>query len=97
MGRPSLIQTNAPKSVEITVFDQPEHKRLIIHLFSFQQDLPNIPIDSIQFRVRLDSRKPVRVSRLPDGKVLDFVEDGKCVEFVALRLETYLMIRVEYA
>ena len=70
---------------------------LIINLVSFQVEQPNIPVDGIRVRVRLDGRTPVRLLLLPEeNRVEHTVEDGYAA-FTAPRLETYAMFALEYA
>ena len=96
--RPFAFESDAPKPVEITLFDQPDRSRFVVNLINFPPDLPPIPVTDIQVRVRIgDERHPVRVVRLPEGQdLLSTVRDG-WVEFTASRLESYLMLAVEYA
>jgi hypothetical protein len=88
---------DAPGAVEITAFHQADHKRFIVSLINFQKDLPNIPVDGIRVKVRLDGRTPQRVALLPDGATRPFAVRDGYLEFTAPRLETFAMFAVEYA
>lgn len=97
LAGPSSLESDAPKSVELTVFYQAERERTVVHLLNFQKELPNIPVTGIHLRLRAaDGKKARRVRIMPDGEDLtNKVEDG-WVEFNVPRLETYLMVAVEY-
>jgi hypothetical protein len=55
------FEADAPRAVEVTLFEQPEQRRAIINLINFQHELPNIPVDGIRVRVRLNGRAPRRL------------------------------------
>jgi hypothetical protein len=84
-----------PASVEITLFHQPEQHRYRLTLVNFQRDLPNIPVDGIQVRLRLEGQRVHRVMRLPNNQRIDHREEGKQVSFTAPRLETLAMFAIE--
>jgi hypothetical protein len=94
--RPVCFETDAPKPVEVTMFEQPDKKRFIIHLLNWQQDLPNIPVDRINLKVRMDQKVPAELVVLPEGKRVNYAfKDGR-VEFTAPRLDTYTMLALNY-
>ena len=63
---------------------------------NFQKDLPNIPVEGIRARVRLDGKAVRRLVVLPSETPVSYeVKDGT-VHFVAPRLETFLMLALEY-
>ncbi len=96
LARPFSFQAAAPKAVEVTLFHQAERRRFIITLLNFQKELPNIPVEGARVRVRLDSKIPRRLTLLPAGQPLPYeVRDGY-VEFVAPRVETFLMLALAY-
>jgi len=95
--QPLHYETDAPKPVEITMFEQPAQKRFIVHLLNHQLELPNIPVTGVTVSVWMRDRRPLSVSILPEGKRLDFVlRDGR-VHFQVPRLETYMMVGLSYA
>ena len=94
---PPLVQTNAPKPVEILVFDQPSAVRLLITVLNHQADLPPIPVSGVRIGVRLDGRYPRGLVRFPEGTDIPFAERDGYAEFEAPRIETLLMIGLEYA
>lgn len=96
LPEPPTFQVDAPKSVEATMFHQQAEGRSILNLVNFQKELPNIPIDGIRVRVRMDGPVPKRVVVLPERKEVDCWREGGYLEFTAPRLETYLMLAIEY-
>jgi hypothetical protein len=96
LGEPFSFEMDAPKSVELTLFDDREEQRLIVHLVNLQHELPNIPVEDIRVRVRLNGRVPGRLLILPEGKELSYALKNGCAAFVAPRLETYAMYALEY-
>ena len=90
------VGADAPQSVEVTTFDQPEKKRYLISLINFQKDLPNIPVDHIKLRVRLDGNVPKRLLLLPEEKPLPYEKNLDVVELSVPRLETFHMLSLEY-
>jgi len=90
------LEVQAHPAVEVTLFFQPDRRRHLLNLLSFQHDLPNLPIDGITVRLRLPQRvKSVRV--LPAGRPLRLRREGDTVVFTAPRLETLLMLAVNHA
>jgi len=87
---------DAPKSVEMTLFHQEDGQRDLISLVNFQKELPNIPVDGIRVRVRLDGRTPKRLVVLPKEKEWTYALEDGYLTFTAPRLETLLMFAVEY-
>jgi hypothetical protein len=97
LAEPFSFEAEAPKAVEVTMFQQPERKRSIVNMINFQKELPNIPVDGIRVRVRLDGMRPRQLLLLPDERpVAHEVQDGY-VAFTAPRLETFHMFAVDYA
>jgi hypothetical protein len=89
------FEADAPQSVEMTVFHQPDRHRYLLSLVNFQKDLPNIPIDGIAVRMRLNGEKLRRVVRLPDNTVIAHAQQGEVVSFPAGHLETLAMYALE--
>ena len=90
------FEVNAPKPVEVTLFHQADKRRYLLSLINFQKDLPNIPVDGITVRVRMDGKTPRRIALLPTEESLPFAADGDYVIFTAPRLETLAMFLLEY-
>jgi hypothetical protein len=94
--QPPLLATDAPKSVEILLFDQIPEQRLILSALNFQAELPNIPVSGARARVRLDSRRARQLVRFPERSAVAFSHSGGCIEFELPRLDTFLMLGLEY-
>lgn len=96
MDKPAWFESDAPKSVELTLFHQAKNNRFILNAVNFQKELPNIPVDRIRLRVKLEHRKPSEVSLLPNREPIPYHYDGQYVEFRLPRLETFHMVAVHY-
>lgn len=93
---PLTLEARAHPTVEITLFNQPERHRHLLCLVSFQHELPNLPQDGIEIRLRLGLR--VRsVSPLPSGSALRLSRQQDQVTFTVPRLETFRMLAVHHA
>lgn len=97
LAEPFSFAADAPKSVEVTLFHQPEQRRFIVNLINFQKELPNIPVDGIKVRVRLDSRTPRQLLLLPEEKSMPYAVENGYLAFTAPRLETFAMFALDYA
>jgi len=95
-SRPFVFESDAPKAVELTLFQQAEQQRYILNLLNFQPELPNIPVSTLRVRVLVDGKHVTRVIRLPDEQAIAYDLRGEYVEFVAPTLETFLMLAVDY-
>lgn len=87
--------SNAPKCVEITLFDQPEHKRLILSMINFQSELPNLPVYNISVRLKTD-RTITGVFTAADNKPIAFTMKDRLCAFQIERLDTFSMVRLNY-
>ena len=96
LSTPFSFEADAPKSVEITMFHQEDKHRFIINLISFQKELPNIPVDGIKVKIRLGNKHIKRLIRLPEEDKVRFEFKDDELEFTAPRLETFLMLALDY-
>ena len=87
------FEADAPTSVELTLFHQPERHRYRLSLVNFQKDLPNIPVNEIPIRLRLPE-KVVRVVQLPGDRPIAHTLAEGVARFVVPRLETLAMFGV---
>jgi hypothetical protein len=94
--RPFAFESDAPKPVEITLFDQPERSRFTVNLINFPPDLPPVPVSDIHVRVWLNGRTPARLVELPGAEELLYTVRDGWAEFIAPRLDSYLMLALEY-
>ena len=87
------MEAIAPRSVEVTMFRQPDRKRYVVSLVNFQNEMPNIPVSGIEVRLRL--REPVKeISKLPEGKPVQFAIRGEQTVFLVPHLDTLAMFAV---
>ena len=91
------FEGEAPTPVEICAFHQEDRKRLLVNVLNFQEDLPNIPVDGTKVRVRLENVKPKRLVILPEEKKVPFEVRGGYAEFTLPRLETFMMLALDYS
>ena len=96
LAKPFSFEAEAPRVVEVTVFHQADKRRFIVNLVNFQKELPNIPVDGIKVRVRLDGKAPRRLLVLPGERPLDYDVEDCYLEFAAPRLETFAMFALDY-
>lgn len=89
------VKTNAPRVVEITTFEQPEHKRMIVSLVNFPRDLPAVPVMNVSVTLRTGGARARQVNSLPSGATLESVTGRDSVSFTVPRLETFAMAAVE--
>lgn len=90
------FEADAPAAVELTLFAQPDRKRHLLSLVNFQRELPNLPVDGIEVRLRLPQHVR-RIHMLPGGKVIPHRTRDGVVSFTAPRLRTLAMLAVNYA
>jgi hypothetical protein len=95
--RPMHFTAQAPHAVELTVFHQPNARRLILHALNSQVELPNIPVDDVRVSVWLQGKQPRRVQLMPSGMDIKYGVRDDRVEFTLPRLETYRMCAISYA
>ncbi|MBM3999279.1 MAG: hypothetical protein FJ297_07030 [Planctomycetes bacterium] len=89
------VEISAPSCVEGTLFHQPDRKRYVLSLVNFQKDLPNIPIDGIEARVRL-GETITAVTSIPDGRILRMARKSDETVFGLPRLGTLAVYALEY-
>ena len=89
------VEADAPASVELTLFAQPDRQRHVVGLVSIQPDQPNLPVDGIEVRLRLG--RPVRDIRLlPGNRKIPHTVKAGVVTFTAPRLETLALFAVNH-
>jgi len=94
--RPLYFEVEGPKCVELTLFDQPEQGRMILHLLSIQQEMPNVPVRGMSVRLDLRGRTPRALAVLPSGEVLKYETEGQSLFFTVPELQDYRMVCLEY-
>jgi len=89
------FEADAPASVELTLFAQPDRRRHVLSVVNFQRDMPNLPVDGVAVRLRLPEVRHVR--QLPDGrKIPHRVREG-VLTFRLPRLRTLAMFALSWA
>ncbi|MDD5707016.1 MAG: beta-galactosidase trimerization domain-containing protein [Kiritimatiellae bacterium] len=96
LTRPLVATTDAPKAVELTVYEQPRNRRRIVNLLNFQKDLPNIPVEGIQVRLWLNGKKVRSVMTLPEQEPVSHTIDADHLLFAAPKLTTFIMFAVDF-
>ncbi len=94
LNGPDLVQTDAPRAVEIMVYADDHARCLLVCLLNFQRDLPNIPVHHIEVSVGLGGRPASTVTCLPDDVPVPARVQGDRVAFTVERLETFAMYRI---
>jgi hypothetical protein len=95
-SRPFRFETDAPSSVELTLFHQDKLKRYVLNVLSYQQELPNLPVYGIRVKVWLGDREPVRVLKLPNKEQVSSVYEEGPVTFEIPRLDNFAMFAIDY-
>ena len=90
------FEVTAHPAVEATLFHQPDRSRYVLSLVNFQHDLPNIPVDGMEVRLRLPQRVQ-SVQTLPADGSLPLRREGEAVTLSVPRLNTLLMFSINYA
>jgi len=96
LAGPFAFEADAPKCVEVTLFDQPDRRRYLISLVNFQRELPNIPVQDIRVRVRLNGKRPRHLRVLPAGTELGYELAGEYAQFTVPRVDTLAMVALDY-
>jgi hypothetical protein len=96
LGAPFSFESDAPKCVEITLFDQPDSLRYLISLVNFQKELPNIPACGVNVRVNLNGKPVKRLLLLPDEQEVAYTTSGGYAEFTVPVIETFRMFALDY-
>jgi hypothetical protein len=78
------------------LFHQPDRSRYVLSLVNFQHDLPNVPVDGIEVRLRLPGRVR-KIEVLPSGTSLRHHSARGMVMFTAPRLHTLALMAVTCA
>ncbi len=93
---PYQFEVETHSSVEMTLFHQPEQKRLLAGLLNMEWQLAGLKLDAT-VRVQLPAgRRPSAVRSLPDRKTIPFRTAAPYVEFRVAPFETLSMALVEY-
>lgn len=88
------FEVEAPPCVEATLFHQPDRHRYVMTLMNFQKEMPNIPIDDIHVRLRLDGKRVSSIRDVSTRDEFEFRSDAGTVFFSVPRLETISMFSI---
>ena len=95
-ARPFFVHADAPKPVEITLFEQEDRKRYVANVLNYQQELPNIPIHGLKLSIRMDGRKPKAACLLPERTLLRHTFAADAVEVEIPLLKDFAMVEVSW-
>ncbi len=96
-GKP-FIETEAPASTEITVFDQPDENKFVISLLNLPAELPAIPVFGLKVKFLLpEGVRAERLLLLPEETPFPFEKTSDAVEFTLPRLNEFAMFLLEYS
>jgi hypothetical protein len=96
IAQPLIINSDAPKAVEITTFHQADNKRYIVNLCNFQKQLPSIPVANISLTMNLGGKKVISVQHLPDETDISYKLENDSVSLVIHKVNVFEMYAVYY-
>jgi hypothetical protein len=79
----------------MTLFHQPERKRLLAGLLNLQRQLPQVPVPATVRVLPLPGQKVRRILRLPHQTPISFAEARPYVEFRIEPFETLAMFAID--
>ncbi len=92
-----LVETNAPGFVEVTLFDQPERKRLVLSLLNLPAELPPVPLHDLEFRLNLPEKYALKALFLaPEDTAYPFERKGNSQEIRMDKLEEFALFTLQY-
>ncbi len=80
-----------------TWYQNADRRRYLLCPADFQKDMPNIPVEGIEIRLRLPGANLWHIVRVPDSRQIDHQRREDVVTFTAPRLETLAMFALETA
>jgi hypothetical protein len=99
-----LISHNGPSTLSVTVTEQRNHDRWIVHLLHFIPERRSekldvledvIPLNDLQIRLRT-KRKIASVMLVPERTPIPFDPDGEELRFTLQRLDGHAMVAVDF-
>jgi len=94
--RPFYVETDAPKSVEITLLRNERKNSYVLHMLNLQLELPNIAIHGINIKVWMNQDVPKKLIRMPEGESVAFETEGRFMKFSVPVLKDYCMFEIVY-
>ncbi|MDF2686605.1 MAG: hypothetical protein K0S55_1787 [Clostridia bacterium] len=89
-------KTDAPKVVEITLYNDKINNSYILCLLNFQNPLPNIPIFNINMGVDLTGINFIELKHLPDEVSVKCDKKDNYLNFIVDKLDTFTMYKINY-
>lgn len=94
LTRPACFETDAPRPVEITLYEDPAQKRWLVCVLNFQKELPNLPVFDIKIKVNLPGNDFAEVLSLPGSTPIPCDLSKGSVSFTVDRLDTFRMFAI---
>ena len=92
---PHRFEIDTHPAVEMTLFHQPERKRLLATLLNLQRQLPQVPVPAVVRVQPVSGQKVRRVLRLPQQTPVPFAERMPHVEFHVEPFDTLAMFAID--
>ncbi len=93
---PYRFEVDAHPSVEMTLLDQAESRRLLVGLLHMQDQVPPLPVKAV-VRVQVpQGRSATKVTRVPDQSPVRFQRQGPYIQFETEPFDVFSMALVEY-
>jgi hypothetical protein len=93
---PHRFKLEAHPAVEMTLFHQPERKRLLATLLNLQRQLPQVPVKATVRVQPLPGLRVRRILRLPQQTPATFVDVQPYIEFRVEPFDTLAMFALDY-
>ncbi len=92
----SILKTNAPAAVEITLLESRTTGSLLVGLVNYQKELPNIPVNGLYVDLHVWKRIPTSCRLVSNGHDLPFSVIDHEVHFEIPMLETIEMVEFRF-
>lgn len=95
---PFAYEVDAHPCVWVNAFHQPGDERIVFFLLNYQEQLPVLPVESVQVTIRPPASRRLRqCSSVPDGAELPLTEaDDGAATFTVSRLEVFAAFSLSY-
>ena len=91
-----LIQHNGPSTTQVTVLDQEQENRRIVHVLHYVPVKKcKIPLYNLKITMT-EEREVEKIYTIPDKQEVPFVQDGKKLEFTLKEIKGHQMTAVCY-
>ncbi len=90
-------ESNAPKPVEITVFNDEPNSRFIINILNYQETVPPIPVHNIKIKINLDGILPQMLFQTLGKRSVEYhLSSNSTVEFTIPEVTMFAMYILKY-